>query len=393
MSGVMEEAERFWALGLNSIPDKQVCNRHIDEYAIRNFIRRNAEDGTCDYCGRETKVVELEKLVIFLMETVCSFYTDPADFMSYNGREGGYLGALYDSNEILQEHFQLDITERELFNDVFGSIDLSREWGNEFDYRDSPADTLKFSWDYFKDVVQHRSRYYFGMAKDLNSIDYKLMPEEILKEIGKNIKKYHLIKTMPESTPLFRCRQHKGNDISVKYAGGMTSPPQAFATQPNRMSPAGISMFYGAFEEETAIIETVQLEKRENRFYTTAIFNTKRELNIIDLSALPKVPSPFDVTRRNHYYALIFLNNFVKDLAKPLLDKNMVHIDYIPTQIITEYFRFPFSDRLPEAQRIDGIIYPSSRNGKKACVLFFDNEESLEALSFDPLSIKRVKIS
>jgi len=85
MSGAMEEAERFWALGLNSVPNKQVCNRHIDEYAIKNFIRRRAEDGTCDYCGRETTVVELEDLMIFIMETVCSFYSDPADFMFYNG--------------------------------------------------------------------------------------------------------------------------------------------------------------------------------------------------------------------------------------------------------------------------------------------------------------------
>lgn len=31
-------------------------------------------------------------------------------------------------------------------------------------------------------------------------------------------------------------------------------------------------------------------------------------------------------------------------------------------------------------------------NGKNACVLFFDNEESLEVLDFDPSSINRKKI-
>jgi hypothetical protein len=392
MSGVMEEAERFWALGLNSIPEKHLCSRHIDEYAIRNFINRTAEEGTCDYCGRDTKVVELEDLMTFIMETVYSFYSDPAEFMSYNGREGGYLGTLYDANEILQEHFELDIPELALFNDVFGSIDLGKAWADEFDYRDSPADTLKFSWDYFKDVVQHRSRYYFSVTKDLNSIDYKLMPEEILSEIGKNIRRYKLIKTLSAGSSFYRCRQHTRVDLSVNSAEGMTSPPQLYAIQPNRMSPAGISMFYGAFEEETAIVETVQFENKQNKFYTTAIFNTKRELTVIDLSALPKVPSPFDIRKRKHYYPLIFLNNFVRDLAKPLEDKNLVHIDYVPTQIITEYFRFPFSDRLPEGQKIDGIIYPSSRNGKNACVLFFDNEESLEVLDFDASSINRKKI-
>jgi len=176
------------------------------------------------------------------------------------GREGGYLGQLYDANEILQEHFDLDIPDPALFNDVFESIDLGKEWGDEFDYHNSPADTLKFSWDYFKDVVQHRSRYYFGMAKDLNSVDYKFMPEEILAEIGKSIKKYRLRRTLPVSTSFYRCRQHNRADKSVNSAEGMTSPPELYAIQPNRMSPAGISMFYGAFEEETTIKETVDVK-------------------------------------------------------------------------------------------------------------------------------------
>lgn len=389
MSGAMEEAERFWSLGLNSVPDKQVCGKHIDEPAIKNFIRRKASSGSCDYCNRETKVITLEALMTFIMETVTRFYCDPAEFMPYNGREGGYLGSVYDINEILQEHFELEILDDKLFDDVFNSVDYNKPWADESDYQNDPADTLIYSWDYFKDVVQHRSRYYFGMATDLNSIDYKLMPEEILAEIGKNIKKYKLIKTLPQGTALYRCRQHLKSDISVKTAQGMTSPPKQSAVQPNRMSPAGISMFYGAFEEETAIIETVNRNNKKHRFYTTVVFNTSHDLNIIDLSALPPVPSQFDLRKSKHYYPLIFLNNFVRDMAKPLEQKHMLHIDYVPTQCITEYFRFPFSARL--GKKIDGIIYPSSKNGKNACVLFYDNEESLKVLQHNASSIKQTR--
>ena len=392
MSMVMEEAERFWALGLNNVAEKDLCGRHIDERAIKNFIRRTGTPGVCDYCGRETTTISLESLMMLIMETVTDFYCDPADFMYYNSREGGYLGNLYDIGDILQEDFKLDITDNSLFEDVFDATDRAREWANELDYRDSPAETLQYSWQYFKDIVQHRSRYYFAMTKGLNSLEYRLMPQQILLEIGRNIDKYKLVKSLPQGTRFYRCRQHVRGDRSVHTAEGMTAPPQQFATQPNRMSPAGISMFYGGFEADTAIAETVDFQSRDRKLYTTAVFETKKEMTIIDLSALPPVPSPFDVRRRKHYYPLIFLNSFVKDLAKPLSNKALNHIDYVPTQIITEYFRYPFSESLGVDKKIDGIIYPSSKNGKKACVLFLDHQESLEVLDFQSGMVKTTRV-
>jgi len=46
-------------------------------------------------------------------------------------------------------------------------------------------------------------------------------------------------------------------------------------------------------------------------------------------------------------------------------------IEYVPTQIVTEYFRHRF--RLQENRRLDGILYRSSRSTNGiACVLFID---------------------
>jgi hypothetical protein len=91
MSGVMEEAMRLEELGLNTVPDTNVCSKHIDEPAIRNFIRRNASRGYCDYCERATSVVVLEDLMEFIMEAVLRLYTDPANFMPYQSSEGGFI--------------------------------------------------------------------------------------------------------------------------------------------------------------------------------------------------------------------------------------------------------------------------------------------------------------
>lgn len=392
MSGVMEEAMRFEDLGLHSVPDKNVCSNHFDEKPIKNFIRRKSIRGFCDYCDKNTSVIALEDLMIFLMQAVQGFYTDPANFMSYNGREGGYSGNVYESDEILQEHFGLDIHETELFNDVFDSLDPFKIWANEMEYYDSPSDILLYSWEYFKKVVKNRSRYFFGLVKDLNSQEYFMDSNQILYEIGNSIKKFKLIKTLPVGTELHRCRQHRQGDDSVTTASGMTSPPDQFAVHPNRMSPAGISMFYGAFEIETALAETLDYGNTDMEFFTTATFVIKKELTIIDLSSLPDLPSPFDQRRIKDFYRISFIKDFVKDLMAPIQRDGRVHIEYVPTQVITEYFRFPFSDELKNGKRIDGIVYPSSRNLKKACVLFFDNPESPEVLDMDFESMQTSKV-
>lgn len=392
MSRAMDEAMRLQELGLYTVPDTYVCRNHINEPAIKNFIRRTSTRGYCDYCEKSTSVVSLEDLMKFIMEAVLRSYTNPANFMSYETSEGGYLGNVYNAEEILQEHFDLNIEDLKLFNDVFNSIDLNTPWSDELEYYESPSDVLSYNWKYFKNIVKHRSRYFFGLVKDLNSDDYPIQSDEMLAEIGNSIKKFKLIKKLSVGTIFYRCRQHSAGDTSVLKSGGMTSPPVQFAVNPNRMSPSGISMFYGAFEIETALEETLDFENEEFQYFTTVAFQSKKVLNVIDLSSLPKIPSPFDARKHYDRFRLIFIKNFIKDLTAPIHRDGRVHIEYVPTQIITEYFRFPFSDKLSKDKRIDGIIYPSSKNGKNACVLFFDNEESIKVLNMDTRSLNTTKI-
>jgi hypothetical protein len=49
------------------------------------------------------------------------------------------------------------------------------------------------------------------------------------------------------------------------------------------------------------------------------------------------------------------------------------HIEYTPTQVLTEYLRW-----MPE-NRIDGIALPSAQTGEKTHVLFFDSKAFADA--------------
>jgi hypothetical protein len=81
----------------------------------------------------------------------------------------------------------------------------------------------------------------------------------------------------------------------------------------------------------------------------------------------------------------------VEDLSKPISKNGREHIEYVPTQVVTEYFRYTYEDLTGGS--LDGIIYPSSKLSKKnACVLFYDHQQSLDELDFLPAKLTTSKV-
>jgi RES domain len=88
---------------------------------------------------------------------------------------------------------------------------------------------------------------------------------------------------------------------------------------------------------------------------------------------LPLIPSLSDPERRENYYELRFLHEFTRDLIEPVVLDGREHIDYVPTQVVTEYIRW-----LP-ALAIDGILFASAQNGGTSCVIFCGPEAYADA--------------
>jgi hypothetical protein len=187
-----------------------------------------------------------------------------------------------------------------------------------------------------------------------------------------------MVTRIDAGTSIYRCRQHfEQND--VKRASDICSPRVEFAVYPNRMSAAGVPMFYGAFEAKTAMLETLKDDDLSKPFYTMAEFTSIDDLYLIDLSKIPYI-SPFDQEHWELFDRLQFLHRFLDDVSKPVAHDGKEHIEYIPTQVITEYFRHKFFRNGSEP--IDGIIYPSSKNRRlNACVIFMDHYECQSRLS------------
>ena len=121
----------------------------------------------------------------------------------------------------------------------------------------------------------------------------------------------------------------------------------------NRMSPAGIPMFYGAVDADTAITEVTCAS--DDTHVTWYQFELTSALRVVDLTRLPPEPSMFDPELGSMRRQIRFLNMFVQQLSDRV-EPDHEQIDYVPTQIVTEYLLHVHDG----GERVRGLIYESS---------------------------------
>ncbi len=195
----------------------------------------------------------------------------------------------------------------------------------------------------------------------------------MLVALGTLVNNLNLFTVIPKGSEVFRARVHD-ETLSISTAEEMGPPPRKSANLSNRMSPAGISMFYGAFDRETALRETFDPDRGVGKVATVATSCANRDLLTLDLTGLPALPSPFDRANRHLRRRLSFLYEFVDDFSRPVGRDGREHVEYVPTQVVTEFVRH--RHRAPQDASVDGIVYTSSREGGgKAVVLFLSPEE------------------
>lgn len=231
---------------------------------------------------------------------------------------------------------------------------------------------MELQWKRFAEMVKHSRRFTFlAMPKVSGS-------ENILEELNEVILHTDgVLHQIPIGTILYRTRSlDKALDNSFGFKD-ITSAPNASAGQ-CRMSPAGVSMFYGAFDKETAISESIK--STVEKVLVIGEFKTIRELTVVDLTVLPTDVSIW----MDKWEGIAFLKSFHKDITQPLLKEAKEAIEYIPSQIFTEYLRWMFTDK--QGRHVDGLVYKSCKTKKANVVLFCNNEESREWVKLDRFS-------
>jgi hypothetical protein len=234
----------------------------------------------------------------------------------------------------------------------------------------TPSEGMKFGWDRFAETVKHATRFLFfpepAEQDEDRSEPYLVRPEEMLEQLGEAIREGGLIRTIPAGTHIYRARGHEqGPGYTLPKELG--PPPVEFAKTAGRMNAPGIVVFYGAYDRETALVEATGT----HNLFTVAEFEILSDLAIVDLTDLPSVPSIFEPGPRD---SLLFLRHFTQEVSHPFEPDAEIHIEYTPTQVVSEFFRHRLTDG--KGNPIRGLVYESAkRPGTRNLTLFITSQD------------------
>jgi hypothetical protein len=294
--------------------------------------------------------------------------------------DGEYIkgnGPIYYPEEMLAE---IRLGDSKAHEDILNSFPDHLWCSKEFYGMDESEENI-YTWDYFVDQVKYKTRFFFTKEKTgiKRNVRYN-EPFNILEELVASCNRLGLIDILKKGSIVLRGRKNRGS-VGYVTPEELGTPEAEDCLYSNRMSPAGIPMFYGSHTKQTCLAEI----GNESGTYTIGKWKIKRDLRILNLTKYfnyninehvyiyPDFPSIFDKTRRDSRSDYSFILRFASDLSKKLSKKGMENIDYVPTQIVTEFLR-KFG-RFPK--KLDGICFFSSKDGGKNYTLFIEQKECL----------------
>jgi hypothetical protein len=331
------------------------------------------EERDCDFCGRGTLegdtpfAISVENLLDQVIEAIRYFYTDALGELPWDNEEGSYVGPVYRAQDVVGDICDAtfaDSVADEVMTHLSETIGHSVEWTDWGASGDS--DNLEYAWNDYVKAVQEQSRFIAIESREA-PLGFDPRPPYQLGAFLRGLLTYidgplGLVTTMPAGTPLFRGRLVEGPG-EVELNAGSLGPAPSRKTTANRMSPAGVSFFYGSETAQTAIAEIAGHGVKP--LAVIGEFRTARTLTILDFTRRASVTSIFTENGRHEATLRGFLRTFIEAITRPIIPDGRQHIEYVPTQVLTEYFRW-----VPDTH-IDGVALPSSQTGDKTYVLFF----------------------
>lgn len=358
--------------------DHYVCAECFEDEGLKGFVEGETRAKSCTFCGSESSepiAAPLVEILLYIKECLDREYDVAENKLPHESAEGGYIGDVWTTQEVLEDHLGMGLPNdgngilMEALCDGLGD----RAWCRRHPLSLTDDERLRFSWDEFCDLIKHRRRYFF--LREMRADDELYSPLALLKELATWCERFEIVKTLPAGplNPLYRARFQEPGEL-LSTAADLGPPREDGAIKSNRMSPPGIVMFYVSDNAETALREIAKCPGT----FAIGEFRMRREAMILDLANVPRVPSIFESIPDTLEYdprpPAIFLNYFATELSKPIERDDRVHVEYIPTQVITEYFRTEF---LHDGRRIDGIRYRSARHLDHCSLVLFATQDEM----------------
>lgn len=357
--------------------DRFVCGRCIPNADLRGYIRRNATSTRCDFCGRTSTTkniaADADAVIQLVADYVNDEYEDASEMVPYESREGGYQAKTLSTDELLLYEVGLEGANDGFLAAVADTLP-DNAWVQKDFFSLHPLDELRSGWEGFAEAIKHETRYLFFPPKPATAFESSegIRPEDMLAELGRVLRRSRRVRTIKAGTTIFRARIHGPNEAPSSL-GELGPPPKQRAIYANRMSPAGISMLYGAETEATAVGEVTDLMPPGSGV-TVGTIRLDAPFRVVDLVDLPPVKLFTGNYTKRERAQLVFAHRFADEVSIPVTRNGHEHIEYVPTQVVTEYLRYRFRSR---GGPIDGIRYRSAKVGGGVNLALFVAHEQI----------------
>ncbi|MEZ2336279.1 RES family NAD+ phosphorylase [Mucilaginibacter sp. RCC_168] len=368
-----------------NIPLKHTCHYCVGEKFLNAEISSKGKKRNCAYCGRSAKGYRLGEIAERVDTAFQIFHIRTSDEMDsmeermHFDRESDYNWER--SGEQVIDAIAIAIeAENEIAEDIQAVLEdkyydhSSAEIGEETEYASDSYYTTKSledkswqqEWAKFEKSLKTENRFFnHAGAKHLTEIFTGL-------EETKTDKKSPIVIKVGGDHPIssiFRARVFQSDEKLTEALKRpelhLGPPPSAFASN-GRMNARGISVFYGAEDEDTALAE---IRPSVGSQVAVANFKIIRELKMLDLRSFGDIKiagSIFDPAFARQLAKVAFLDELSQQLTRPIMPDDEL-FEYLPTQAISDFLA------TEPSFNFDGIIFPSAQvEGVHANLVLFN---------------------
>ena len=372
--------------------DKLLCLQCIHNDGIKTLIKKEGNSEVCAYCNTKQIALEIGKIIDHIHECILrefSCFDEAAgEYGIWDGEDKEYINIDHDSSlsadEVLDE-LGLECMSEDIMHDIYKG--LNDEW-----YRIDEVDWAKPisggypKWKRFKSIIKNECRFFFkDYADEYENYIGPNKPATVLEELSFYIDNFSLETSLDENTILYRSRVFSSNIDSENFNKENLGPPSNESLKTSsRMSPDGIPVFYLAFDKNTAIKE---IHSNYQKILVVSRWRVKKRITFVDLTKIFNL-KPIDFFYKDEglmrkFYGMDFLKSFSNNISKPIEKDEHKHIEYIPSQLVSEFIKF--------SRKVDGIVYQSSLSPEGKNIVLFDKnyQDHLHFLDYEIIDTQR----
>lgn len=218
------------------------------------------------------------------------------------------------------------------------------------------------SWETLRQKFLHRQRYF---NTDALSRLHEIFDGLQLLRSEENKPAIYEISPGGSGELIFRgrkCNSEAEQADIAKDPSGKLGPPPKRLRRAGRMNSSGILAFYGAMDINTCVSE---LRPAVGETIVYAQFTVLRPILVLDTTRFSGRPKPISIFAESYLRQMRlwkFMASFMDEISRPCLPEDE-HLDYVPTQIVSEYLTNLHKLKINGLERtIDAIIYSSAQN-------------------------------